>query len=51
MNLAGDSLFKIGSKEERYERYLEMANMYYKLGEVRESLKYFTLAMNREKSI
>ena len=51
MNLALDSLFKFGTKKERYERYLEMANMYYKLGEVRDAIKYFTLAMSKEKSI
>lgn len=51
MNLSLDSLFKFGSKEERYKRYLEMANMYYRLGEIRDSLKYFTLAMNVEKSM
>lgn len=51
MNLSLDSLFKFGSKEERYERYLEMANLYYKLGDIRDSIKYFTLAMGRENKI
>ena len=51
MNLALDSLFKFGTKKERHDRYLEMANMYYKLGEVRDAIKYFTLAMSKEKSI
>lgn len=45
MNLSLDSLFKFANKEKRYERYLDMAEMYYKLGEVKDSLKYFTLAM------
>ena len=45
MNLSLDSLFKFASKEKRLERYLDMADMYYKLREVKDSLKYFTLAM------
>ncbi|MBS5884694.1 MAG: transcriptional regulator [Clostridium sp.] len=49
MNLSLDSLFKFANKEKRYERYLDMAEMYYKLGEVKDSLKYFTLAMKMEK--
>ena len=49
MNLSLDSLFKFANKEKRYERYLDMAAMYYKLGEVKDSLKYFTLAMKLEK--
>lgn len=49
MNLSLDSLFKFANKEKRYERYLDMAEMYYKLGEVKDSLKYFTLAMKLEK--
>lgn len=49
MNLSLDSLFKFANKEKRRERYLDMAEMYYKLGEVKDSLKYFTLAMKLEK--
>lgn len=49
MNLSLDSLFKFANKEKRYERYLDMAEMYYKLGEIKDSLKYFTLAMKLEK--
>lgn len=49
MNLSLDSLFKFANKEKRYERYLEMGEMYYKLGEIKDSLKYFTLAMKLEK--
>ncbi|GAA0084292.1 helix-turn-helix transcriptional regulator [Clostridium sp. CTA-7] len=49
MNLSLDSLFKFGNKEKRYKRYLDMAEMYYKLGEVKDSLKYFTLAMKVSK--
>lgn len=50
MNLSLDSLFKFANKEKRYERYLDMAEMYYKLGEVKDSLKYFTLAMKLNKN-
>ena len=49
MNLSLDSLFKFANKEKRHERYLDMGEMYYKLGDVKDSLKYFTLAMNLEK--
>lgn len=49
MNLSLDSVFKFASKEKRYERYLDMGEMYYKLGDVKDSLKYFTLAMRLEK--
>lgn len=45
MNLSLNSLLKFSNKEEKYKRYLDMAEMYYKLGETRESLKYFGLAM------
>ncbi len=51
MNLAVDALFKFGNKRERYDRYLEMGNMYYKLGEVREAIKYYSLAMAVEKKM
>lgn len=49
MNLSLDSLFKFANREKRRERYLDMGEMYYKLGEVKDSLKYFTLAMKLEK--
>ena len=50
MNLALDLLMKFGTKEDRYNRYLEMGNMYYNLGEIKDSAKYFDLAvrMNRD---
>lgn len=51
MNLSLDALFKFGNKQERHKRYLEMGNMYHKLGETSEALKYFTLAMGIEKKI
>ena len=51
MNLSLDSLFKFGSKEERYNRYIDMANMYYHLGDIRDALKYFSLAFSLEKNL
>lgn len=51
MNLSTDSLVRFASKEERYKRYNEMAELYYNLGELKESVKYFILAMNIEKKI
>lgn len=51
MNLSLDALMKFGGKKEIYERYLDMGNMYFKLGEIRDSLKYFNLAINIEKKI
>jgi tetratricopeptide (TPR) repeat protein len=51
MNLSLDSLFKFGTSEERNERYLDMANLYYNLGDVTDSIKYFSLAMNKDRII
>ena len=51
MNLSLDSLLKYGSKEERRKRYMEMGNMYYNLGEFKESIKYFSLAMEKDNTI
>ena len=51
MNLSLDSLFKFGSREERRKRYIEMANLYYKLGATVDSLKYFNIALSVDKKI
>lgn len=51
MNLSMDALAKYSGPEQIHDRYLEMGNMYYKLNDLRESLKYFTLAKNMEKNI
>ena len=51
MNLSLDSLFKFGSREERKKRYIDMANLYYKLGATIDSLKYFNLALSVDKKI
>lgn len=51
MNLSLDALIKFGSKKLIYERYLEMGNMYYKMNNTGESIKYFNLAINLAKRI
>lgn len=51
MNLSTDFLFRFANNEERYKRYNEMAELYYNLGELKESVKYFTLAINIEKKL
>ena len=51
MNLSLDSLFKFGSREKRKNRYIDMANLYYKLGATLDSLKYFNLALTVDKKI
>lgn len=51
MNLSLDSLFKCGNKRERNKRYLEMGNMYYNLGDIKDSIKYFSLAMENRKTL
>lgn len=45
MNLSLDSIFKYGNNKKRYDRYLDMAYMYYNMGDLNDSLKYFLLAM------
>lgn len=51
MNLSLDSLFKFGSRQERKDRYMDMAKLYYELGDTIDSLKYFNLAFAVDKKI
>ena len=51
MNLATDALFKFANKQERHKRYMEMGNMYHKLGQISDAIRYFTLAMALEKKM
>ena len=51
MNLSLDSLFKFGSREERKDRYIDMAKLYYELGDTIDSLKYFNLAFAVDKKL
>ena len=47
----GFFLMKFGNKKQIYERYLEMGNMYHKMNNVAESIKYFNSAINLAKKI
>lgn len=51
MNLSTDTLLRFANNDQRYKRYNEMAQLYYNLGELKESIKYFVLAVNLEKKI
>ncbi|KHD35971.1 XRE family transcriptional regulator [Clostridium acetobutylicum] len=46
MNLALDLLIKSGNEDDIYTRYMEMGNMYSTLGNVKDALRYFNLAIN-----
>ena len=50
MNLATDFLLRFANNE-KYKRYNEMAELYYNLNELKESIKYFTLAIQIEKKL
>lgn len=51
MNLSLDAILKFGSRAERYERYMDIAHMYHKLGETSDSLKFFSAALQLEKDL
>lgn len=51
INLSLDALLKFANNNEIYRRYMEMGNMYYRIGNVRESIKYFNFAINLEKKM
>ncbi len=51
INLSLDSLLKFGEKQDIYSRYLEMGYMYHKLGNVADSIKYFSFAIQLEKKM
>lgn len=51
LNLSLDSLTKFGSRMDIYKRYLELGNLYHKLGSANESLKYFNLAISLYKKL
>jgi transcriptional regulator with XRE-family HTH domain len=51
MNFSLDALLKFGTRSQIHKRYLEMGNMYHKLGEVKESIKFLNLALQLEKKI
>lgn len=49
MNLSLDALLKFGTKQDIYERYMEMGAMYHMMDNTAESIKYFNLAIKMEK--
>ena len=49
MNISTDYFLKSSNDEGTYKRYTEMAELYYNIGEAREAIKYFTLAMNLDR--
>lgn len=49
INLSLDVLTKCGSRNEIYERYMDIGNLYSKCGAISDSLKYFSLAIALEK--
>lgn len=51
MDISLGVLLKFADKKTIYERYSYMGNMYYKLGNVSESLKYFNLAVAISKNL
>lgn len=51
INLSLDVLTKFGTKNEIYERYMDIGNLYSKCGAISDSLKYFSLAIALEKKI
>ena len=51
MNLSFDALRKFGNNQDIYKRYLKLGDLYYKLGDTYDSLKYFNLAIKLEKKL
>ena len=51
MILSFDSLKKFGSKQDIYKRYMDLGDLYYKMGQVNEAIKYFDLGIKIDKKI
>jgi transcriptional regulator with XRE-family HTH domain len=51
MNLSTDALFKFGNKKQKFERYIEMGNMYHLLGQLNDSIRCFSMALSFEKKM
>lgn len=51
MNLSLDALLKFANNSQIYKRYMEMGNMYHRMGNVPESIKYFNFAIQLEKKM
>lgn len=51
MNLSLDALLKFATNSEIYKRYMEMGDMYYRMNNTIESIKYFNFAIQLEKKM
>ncbi len=51
MNLSLDALLKFANNNEIYKRYMEMGNMYHRMENVREAIKYLNFAIQLEKKM
>lgn len=51
MNFSLDALLKFSDKKMIYKRYMEMGNMYYKMKNTFESIKYFNCAVKLSKKL
>ena len=51
MNLSIDALSKFGTRQQKYERYMEMGKMYHSFGQLSDSLRCFTIALSLEKKM
>ncbi|MCT8978346.1 helix-turn-helix domain-containing protein [Clostridium sp. CX1] len=51
MNLSLDALLKFASNSQIYKRYMEMGDMYHRMENINESIKYFNFAIQLEKKM
>ena len=51
MNLSLDILMRIGNKNQIKNRYMEMGILYFEMNNTSESIKYFSLALNANKTV
>ena len=51
MNLSLDALLKFANNSQIYRRYMDMGNMYHRMENVAESIKYFNFAIQLEKKM
>jgi Uncharacterized protein conserved in bacteria len=51
MNLSLDAMLKFANNSQIYRRYMEMGDMYHRMGNVPESIKYFNFAVQLEKKM
>lgn len=51
MNLSLDAMLKFATNSQIHKRYMEMGNMYHRMGNVSESIKYFNFAIQLEKKM